>query len=138
MLITCLIKCLSESRLWTCINLYIVAIYGFVFLVYFYWVISCFFVNGFLIWVFFFLPRILKFQRVTHNVFDKFWCLLFYNHFSCLIICTLIVTWLLNFLDQGQYKTSLCLRMESQCHWGTPTQSTSQFSEWLLYNTWRR
>ena len=31
-----------------------------------------FFVNGFLIWVFFFfLTRILKFQRVAHNVFDK-------------------------------------------------------------------
>ena len=36
MLITYLIKYLSESRLWICINLYIVAIYGSVFLVYFY------------------------------------------------------------------------------------------------------
>ena len=30
-----------------------------------------FFVNGFLIWQFFFFPWILKFQRVAHNVFDK-------------------------------------------------------------------
>ena len=38
----------------------------------FYWVISFFsffLFNGFFIWVFF--PRILKFQRVAYNVFDK-------------------------------------------------------------------
>ena len=72
MLITCLIKCLSKSRLWTCINLYIVAIYGSVFLVYFYWVISCFlWISFWFGFFFFFLTRILKFQIVAHNVFDK-------------------------------------------------------------------
>ena len=37
----------------------------------FYWVISCFLWMGFWFGGFFFLTRILKYQRVAHNVFDK-------------------------------------------------------------------
>ena len=48
MFITCLIKCWSESRFWTGINLYVVAIYEFVFLVYFY-LNTC---NPFSLWLF--------------------------------------------------------------------------------------